>query len=410
MRLHLGFFFGCIALALAQNPYAAVDDILGMLQRDLLVKTHINETDIHRNEYSGVPGMQAIARLEEMVMAKVNGGVTGDDKFAGTINRSVKNLLLGTIIQKAENQNAVDLSIAAFRKCKVKMWDSYRRSIQLEKMFWKLSQVYPKCSDAETNLKIAKIVSKKNMKGIASVFGASKALMKVQGKSCGNVCANLGIENYHDKLTRLYRFYKKCKNKIYPLHKRLVSYRKTYKKKKILADEKSNRAKAMRNKCNLIAYLMNLRKCQAVEWMQNSCTTYESGWRSALRAYDKTMADVKQDEKYTKITWRALKRIECYVQVLDEKDEGKNKKILNGCIRMKRPSTKHLDIDYGRIPPKPICPRDPRCPCTPDYVKKNYRVGPKERCQKNLKSRYSCPICKKRQWKPPTKRLRKVLG
>merc|ERR1719215_1652195 len=90
----------------------------------------------------------------------------------------------------------------------------------------------------------------------------------------------------------------------------------------------------------------------------------------------------------------------CYVNVLDEKDEKKNKEVLNGCIAMKRPSTKHLDIDYGKVPPKPYCPKDPRCPCTSRYVTKNYYVGPKQRCQKNIKKNYQCPICQKKQWKP----------
>merc|ERR1719414_2209561 len=66
-----------------------------------------------------------------------------------------------------------------------------------------------------------------------------------------------------------------------------------------------------------------------------------------------------------KIEWRGLKRIQCYLQVIDDKPvkdaKGKtipNNKVLDSCIKMRRPSTKHLNINYGKIPKKPKCPKD----------------------------------------------------
>merc|ERR1719401_1404680 len=50
-----------------------------------------------------------------------------------------------------------------------------------------------------------------------------------------------------------------------------------------------------------------------------------------------------------KVQWRALKRIQCYLQVVDDKPKkvkGKvvpNKVIIDNCIKMKRPSTKQSD-------------------------------------------------------------------
>jgi len=398
MRGHPGFFFGCVALALAQKEHAAVDDILGMLQSSLRVKRNSNEKDVHRIEGSGVPAMQAVSRLEKMVMARVHEAVTGDDKFAGTMNASIKYLLTGTVVSTVTNQKRVNHAIAAFRKCKVKMWNSYSKAIRLEKKFWKLSQIYPECMRAEEKLSISNNVSLKSIAHMHNILKQLKGLLKAQGRSCGNICANRGNGNYHNQLVRLTRFYRKCSKKLVRTSQKLSSFKKSYKEKKPVADENGNRYKAMRDKCKLIAYLMNLAKCEAVTHMEGSCTRYQSCWRASRKGYNMIVDDVREEEKVMKIQWRALKRIQCYLNVLDEKDQAKNKEVLKGCIEMKRPSTKHLDIDYGKIPPKPVCPKDPSCPCTPHFVDKNYRIGPKQRCLKNMKI-YNCAICKKKQWK-----------
>lgn len=105
-------------------------------------------------------------------------------------------------------------------------------------------------------------------------------------------------------------------------------------------------------------------------------------------------------EREMKIEWRALTRIQCYLKVLNiknDKDQKKEKAQLDACIKVKRSdiSTKHLDIDYGKIPKKPKCPRDTMCPCSKRYVSTYYKKGPKSRCVKNLVKKYVCPACRK---------------
>jgi len=396
MRWHPGSFFGCIAIALAQKEHAAADDVLGMLQSSLRVKRSSNETDMLRIEGSGVPAMQAVERLEKLVMARVHGEVTGDNKLAGNLNTSIKYMFGGIIVNTATNQKMIKTAIAAFKNCKVKMWNSYTKAVLLQKKYWKLSQIYPKCMVTEDKLKLAKIVSARSVDHLKETIKQLKALLKAQGRTCGNVCANRGHESYHEQLHRLARFYGKCKKRLVPTSEKLKSVEKRYKEK--IEGLAHKRYIAMRDKCKLIAYLMNRAKCDAVTHMAESCTGYQACWRVAIKNYDTIVVKVKEEEKDMKIQWRALKRIQCYLNVLDEKDQAKNKEALKGCIAMKRPSTKHLDIDYGKIPPKPVCPKDPSCPCTYRYVARNYHVGPKQRCRKNIKT-YICPICKKKQWK-----------
>jgi len=105
------------------------------------------------------------------------------------------------------------------------------------------------------------------------------------------------------------------------------------------------------------------------------------------------------EERDFKIQWRALRRIQCYLLVMgtkNDKNHKKEKAQLDQCIKLKKKdiSTKHLDINYKRIPPKPNCPKDPMCPCSKFYTNSYYKVGPKSRCVKNLVKKYTCPACK----------------
>jgi len=186
----------------------------------------------------------------------------------------------------------------------------------------------------------------------------------------------------------------------------MIKAEETYKKehaKHALTDAKH---KAMMNKCKKIAYLMNTRKCESVTQLETGCKGYGSCWEVARKNYNKNVDEVKIQEKNMKIQWRALKRIQCYLQVIDDapkKDaKGKdidNKEVLKACIGMKRPITDHLDIDYGKMPHEPQCPKDKMCPCTPFYITQAYKHGPKTRCAQNMVKNYKCPICKKKQWK-----------
>jgi len=73
---------------------------------------------------------------------------------------------------------------------------------------------------------------------------------------------------------------------------------------------------------------------------------------------------------------------------------------LEKCIKI-RPDdilTKHLDIDYGKLPRQPNCPRDPWCPCSAAYTNHYYGVGgPTGRCVKNIVKKYSCPACARKR-------------
>jgi len=402
------------------EEWTGPDDILAMLQGGLKVKqssnasspTSDNESpqevvpdglDMHAKDG---PDLSAVSHLEDMVLNRLKeNDFKGDKKLSAVINGSIQNMNKAILAATNANQKLMTLSVLAFKKCKTKMWKNYDRAIPYEYRHWELSTIYPRCIRAENKLKLQKNSVWKKYKKAKDIHTNYKKLTKIAGKNCVNVCSNQKMENYHEQLQRLAQYYGKCRKTLGPLMKKEKQAKKIFineYKRHGLGNAKYT---AMKKKCMKIAYLMNTRKCQSVTKLNAGCKGYGNCWKIALRNYNRNKRGVMVQEKNMKVQWRALKRIQCYLQVVDDKPKkvkGKvvpNKVIIDNCIKMKRPSTKHLDIDYGKIPKKPKCPRDKSCPCTTFYVVNSYKIGPKQRCAKNLVRKYKCPACKKRQWR-----------
>jgi len=407
--LHILFFLvvGC----------SGTEDILAMLQNSLRVKTSSNsstetetQTSVESSETETIhsaPDVASVTSLENLVLNRVKDGtLKGDVKLVATINASIKKMYTSILAATGSNQKLMKDSVEAFKKCKTTMWSNYRKAIPIEKKHWMIAHVYPKCITAENALRLEFNRVKVTAKKANNMFKNNKRLLKAKGRGCGNVCTNhKRTENYHEQLERLHVFYKKCKKKLLPINNNLVKAKKLWKKE--TTKEVVSKAKylAMKKKCLTMAYLQNTYKCNSVTKLQVGCKGYGSCWKITSRNYWKNYRGVKKEEANMKIEWRGLKRIQCYLQVIDDKPvkdaKGKtipNNKVLDSCIKMKRPSTKHLDIDYGKIPKKPRCPKDRMCPCSVFYVNSVYKKGPKQRCAKNLR-KYRCPSCKIGQWR-----------
>jgi len=382
---------------------ATADDMLAMLQGSLRVKQQGQGIE-QENLHSGLPDRKSsIARLEEMVMARVRDGKNfGDDNMSATINASVKLFYSSIISATHANQKTIIDDIIAFKKCKTAMHDKYDKALPMERDHWVMSTIYPKCIKAENKLKLLKEKNDEKVKTLNNLWKVQKKLAKAEEKKCSNVCKNNKIENYHEQLEKLVLYYKKCKDKIGP---KVEEVEKTGKKVvKAATDKKLSDAKylAMKKKCLKIAYLMNQHKCQAVQTLDSSCYFYEACWKRAKETYDRDVRYIKVQERDMKIQWRALHRIQCFLLILNtqnDKDSKKEKAQLDKCIAIKPKdiSTKHLDIDYKKIPTKPKCPKDPMCPCSKFYVNSYYKVGPKSRCKQNFKKNYVCPACTKKK-------------
>lgn len=393
MKMDPRLFLGCAAAAHLLWPVAA-EDTLAMLQNSLRVNVHSGEAE-RKNQIGLLPDGNTVEELEKIVMARINEGVKGNSNFTKTINASIKQMMTGMISTTAANQQQIKLDIKAFKKCKTTMWGTYDRAIPVERDFWVLGEIYPKCIAAENALKLESDTSATKETSTKSSLKNSKKLLKAEGDRCSNVCTNQKNENYSEQLDRLAEYYTKCKTKIEPKWLKKEKLVKDYAKAEAAAKYSKAKYLAMLEKCKLIAYRMNVKKCDAVGMLKTSCSGYGTCWSSTKKVYDKDKKWIKKQEDEMKTEFRALVRIQCYLLVLDAKNDKENKKQLNICIGIRREdiSTKPLDIDYMKIPKKPVCPKDPWCPCNRAYKNFYYKVGKKSRCQNNMVSKYTCAAC-----------------
>lgn len=388
----------CTFIYFVRGDLVAADDILAMLQSSLRVNLQGQESEQPQMQDAGVPDMTSISKLEEIVMAKVREGLGGDNKLTAQINTSVKTMYTAIIATTAENQAKIRADIKAFALCKTKMWAAYDKAMPIEKEFWVLGEIYPKCRVAEEKLKDIKTATDEIHNSTHTDLQNKKKLAKITENSCKNVCTNNKFENYEEQLKRFSGYYKKCVEKIEPCHDAIKNatnkFEKTVKKK----GEDDGRYKAMKNKCDLIAYRMNKKKCLAVDKLTGGCSFYEECWKKAKKIYEADTARIMVEEANMMIQWRALTRVQCFLLVLNtqnDKDKTKEKAQLEKCIGIKKTdiSTTHLNIDYDQQPSKPKCPKDPWCPCTQGYLNYYYKAGPKKRCVTNIVPTYTCAAC-----------------
>merc|ERR1719433_1665374 len=276
-----------------------------------------------------VPEMQSVSHLEEMVLKRLKeSDFKGDKKLTAVINGSIKNMEKAILAATNANQKLMKLSILAFKKCKTKMWRHYGRALPYEKRYWILKKIYPKCIRAENKLKLLKMKVWKIYKKASDIHANYKKLAYIQGKNCVNVCNNHYNENYHEQLQRLAEYYGRCKKKLGPLVKKEKQAKKIFVKEHRKHYIQSAKYKAMNRKCRKIAYLMNTRKCQSVTKLDTGCRGYGNCWKIALRNYNRNARGVMVQEKNMKVQWRALKRIQCYLQVVDDKPKKVKGKVV----------------------------------------------------------------------------------
>merc|ERR1712156_685655 len=341
----------CSILHLLKGKSVPADDILAMLQSSLRVNHQGLEAEQPQIQDTGVPDMTSISKLEEIVMARVREGHGGDNKLTAQINTSVKTMYSAIIATTASNQKKIVMDIKAFLLCKTKMWTGYDKAIPVEKDFWILGEIYPKCVTALEKLKVKSTKSDKLHEVHKSNVGTKKKLASVVEKDCKNVCSNQKYENYNEQLKKLTKYYGQCAKKIKPKIEAVANATKKYLKEAGVKKLDNARCKAMKSKCDLIAYRMNKKKCVAVEKLTGACSFYEACWKKAKKIYEEDKKRIMVEEANMKIQWRALTRIQCYLLVLNtknDKDKKKEKAQLDKCnivtdIKCQDRSTKHED-------------------------------------------------------------------
>jgi len=319
--MHLRIFLGCAAIYFVHGELAAADDILAMLQRDLQTTRHGQGTTYHQSGPVGKSElMTGVARLAEMIMVAIKEDKDlGDDALVSRFNESVQVMYKGIRADTRANQNEIADSIKAFTKCNKYSRAVYSKAVITEGHFWRVGKLYPKCTREEMALKLKIGVYKKDKRLLKNDVKVARLLEKAKGRKCTNVCSKGRLENYHEELKRLGSYYGKCAKDLEPAGKKLAKLEKQLKETVKLDKESAGKYQVMKDKCKLIAWVMNKYKCAAVTNLHLGCDGYGACWKTAKKNYDKVRKFVAREEMDMKIGWRALRRMECFLGVLDEK-------------------------------------------------------------------------------------------
>jgi len=389
-----------VATALT-NATMELEDVVGLLQNALHV-TQQHQANASMNSVSTQTSnsdpldVQSLAKLEEIVISKIRDGLDGDNSvFVKQISVLVKKMQTGILAQKNSNQKAINLAIAAFKKCTTKMWLMYKSTIPKYDLFEKLSTAHKDCRLAQADLASSEDMYIAKAKNAKRAFLAIKDRWEEEKESQSpKLCSSGKQETYGQQLKRLENKFKKDLAKM----KRMHAVKKQRKRWRDLAKATLGRRlamlKSMNYKCKMIALQMDTTKCAAVVTLKNACQRHSTCWEIAKEAYERLKKAVQEEERSMKIEWRALGRIQCFLGVLDAKKNQKKKMTLEKCIATPI-NADHLNIDYLKIPERPKCPADPECPCGKDYWAKEYdRSDVKEFEDKNLKvEKTKCTIC-----------------
>lgn len=382
------------------------DDIVELLQNSIHITQQVgdgakqaqqtsegddNGDSSFTNSYAPIGG-HSWQQLEEMVLSRVH----DSEKFAGKgnflfvkkIGSIISKLRSSILARKKSNQQLITKTINRFSRCNSKLWLSYKGSIKKIERFSALRKPHKECEEAYADI----VDSEKSH--MLKLENAQAALKDAKGQwaeakqqQSPKVCTSTGIEKYEQQLTRLLHRFKKYLKKM----KRLDAEKKKKRIKLAAARAMVNRRKqmqkAMARKCKTISKQMDGAKCAAVTMLKTGCTEHNTCWQTTLKRYNRFSKIVTQEEKQMKVEWRALGRIKCFLGVLAPEKNSKKKATLEDCIKTPV-NADHLNIDYGKIPKRPKCPKDKKCPCNAAYLKEEYNL------KKMVTKCSRCPACK----------------
>jgi len=392
--MRLSIFHGFLSLIPVWGEQAS-DDVFAMLQSSQRLKQQSRETALQRDSK---PDMITLNRWEKTLVAKLQQGkLFKNETYTAKIHDGIKNLTRDINATAAFNQqtmaDALKIFWSVFNSCKKRIKETYAKVAPLEKIHSALSEEYSKCIEAEKLLKIAKQESSQMEDATKDLFRNTIRLIKAKGANIKNVCSNLKAETHHEQLIRLERYYRIQRNHLKPHIEKRDMYAKLHKKRLAKKVKDASMHKAKVKECKKMAWDMTQLKCKAVTTKAMTYTLKEGCWKGSKKRYDTNFEKVREEEGRMLEEWKASKRIQCYLAVLDTKDPKKYKDGLNKCMALEKKgfSTKHLRINPGKQPKKVKCRKKPKkaeCPCTPAYFKKYLKVGPRKRCT------YMCPVCK----------------
>lgn len=95
-------------------------------------------------------------------------------------------------------------------------------------------------------------------------------------------------------------------------------------------------------------------KCDKVIKEKKICGMHDGCYSASVLQYVNNKKEIEIKNAAAKLEWRAVGRIECLLKVMSGKNKADAKQ-LEKCVKGPQISTKPLDLNYPKIPPKPEC-------------------------------------------------------
>merc|ERR1719273_2064323 len=95
-------------------------------------------------------------------------------------------------------------------------------------------------------------------------------------------------------------------------------------------------------------------QCEKVIKENKMCNIFDGCYAASVLQYKGNEKEIKKKNAAAKLEWRAVGRIECLLKVMSGKNKADAKQ-LEKCVKGPQISTKPLDLNYPKIPPKPKC-------------------------------------------------------
>jgi len=326
-------------------------------------------TEETSNDPPTVEGMDP-SQIEKIMIQELLDKPKGSKKQAFNFQKTVKPILAKfkkqMLADKAKMQASLNKDLAVIKGCIKKMQKSVRLGL-LETEDESSDEKKKKCPSDKV---VKKCVQK--MKKLKPKQKACKTLEKISKKDLDSILELIKKWNRQKVLK------KDCKldrgETKYHYVDRLANHftikLKKFEKQIALALKKQKNGKKLKKGCDLIKhYQRRLKtvtcnkikvanyncKCTKVIKEKKICNIFKGCYAAAVRAAKNNEKEIKKKNAAAKLEWRAIGRIECLLKVMGGKGSKKSSKELMKCVKVRKISTRPLDLKYHRIPNAPKC-------------------------------------------------------
>jgi len=300
---------------------------------------------------------------------KGNKGSKAPVTFEATVRPILKQFKKQLLDDKKEMQKQLDDDIVTIKKCITKMQKSIKAALlETGKPKAAKEAKKAKCPAPKDVIKCTKKINK-----LKPLKYACKNLEAIGNKDIDNIKDLIHKWN-KQKIAKKDCVQDKGEQKLHYVSRLAKHFKKKLEAVQKRVDEMANKkmkGKKFDARCfkinNVIRHLTKVTckkisdadygcKCEKVIKEKKICGIHDGCYSASVLQYVNNKKEIEIKNAAAKLEWRAVGRIECLLKVMSGKDKADAKQ-LEKCVvpDAKRISTKPLDLNYPKIPPKPKC-------------------------------------------------------